>query len=90
MQDIENKMVPVTLMLDQKRHRNLQAASRSTRLSMSELVRLSLDGLMEILGDAEQPSTEGLARILSAAAADTNPKPRPRGRRSIKAKGEEQ
>lgn len=61
----EGKMVPVTLMLDLERHSKLKTVSKSTRISMSELVRISLDGLMEALGDPENPDRDALAALLA-------------------------
>ena len=59
-----SKMIPVTLMLDPERHSKLKAASKSTRISMSELVRISVDRLMEELGDPQHPSAAALATLL--------------------------
>ena len=59
-------MFPVTLMLDANRHCKLQAVSKQTRISMSELVRLSVDQLTHKLGDPEQPNMTALGELLKA------------------------
>jgi hypothetical protein len=61
----EGKSVPFTFVIDEERFKKLKAAKRSTRISMSDIMRLSLDNFFEILEDPENPSPEGLAKILS-------------------------
>jgi hypothetical protein len=58
-------MFPVSLMLDDRRHSNLKAVSKATRISMSELVRLSVDHMMRELGDPVKPDMAALAGLLS-------------------------
>lgn len=66
----ENRMIPVTLTMDLDRYSRLKAVSRSTRVSMSELVRVSIDKLMEILGDPENPDPQALAMLLKSGESD--------------------
>ncbi len=61
----ENRpMYPVSFMLDAERHTKLKDASHSTRISMSELVRISIDRLMADIGDPRRPKAAALARLL--------------------------
>lgn len=62
----DNRMVPVTLMIDPTRHRKLKTASKSTRISMSELVRVAVDRLMLLIGDPKRPDPQALARLLNS------------------------
>lgn len=66
--DTTAKMVPVTLMLDLSRHSKLKAVSKSTRISMSEIVRLSLDHLLRELGDPDQPDLTALSMLITGRA----------------------
>ena len=66
--DISKRKFPVSLMLDSDCHRRLQAVSRSTHLSMSELVRLSVDRTLRQLGDPEKPDVEAVAALRREAA----------------------
>src|SRR5215207_7388638 len=67
--DINNRKFPVSLMLDSDCHLRLQAVSRSTRLSMSELVRLSVRQALRQLGDPERPDPEAVTALLREVAA---------------------
>ena len=66
--DISKRKFPVSLMLDSDCHRRLQAVSRSTRLSMSQLVRLSVGRTLRQLGDPERPDVEAVAALRREAA----------------------
>lgn len=66
--DISKRKFPVSLMLDSDCHQRLQAVSRSTRLSMSELVRLSVDRTLRLLGDPERPDVDAVAALRRGAA----------------------
>lgn len=68
----DNKMIPVTLMIDKERHQKLKTASRSTRISMSELFRLAVDNLMVILVNPEKPDWIGLQKLLSSDPEEAN------------------
>ena len=61
--DISKRKFPVSLMLDSDCHQRLQAVSRATHLSMSELVRLSVDRTLRQLGDPERPDVEALTAL---------------------------
>lgn len=58
------KKIPVTLMFDPENHAKLKAASKSTRISMSELVRISVARLILEIGDPERPDPTALAGLL--------------------------
>lgn len=59
------KMIPMTLMIDVSRQTKLKTVSKRTRVSMSELVRISIDELIDRLGgDPEHPDQEALAALL--------------------------
>ncbi len=70
--DVSKRKFPVSLMLDSDCHRRLQAVSRSTRLSMSELVRLSVHKTLRQLGDPESPDAEAVTALRREA---TTPEP---------------
>lgn len=73
----KQRMFPITLMLDERRRVKLKDASRSTRISMSELVRISVDRLISEIGDPKRPDVLALAAILgSAEPRDRTPEPR--------------
>jgi hypothetical protein len=57
-------MERVNITIDPKRRSMLRAASRTTRIPMSELVRLALDRLMLDLGDPECPRDAAVIRLL--------------------------
>jgi hypothetical protein len=68
--DTNENLVPFTFGIDKERREKLRAASRSTRIPMSEIVRMSIDYVMELLGDPENPSGEGLQKLLSLRTGD--------------------
>lgn len=68
--DTEGNKIPFTFAIDKAMHARLKAASRSTRIPMSEIVRLSLDNVLKILGDPENPTSEGLAELLAMRQPD--------------------
>ena len=71
--DVSKRKFPVSLMLDGDCHRRLQAVSRSTRLSMSELVRLSVGRTLRQLGDPERPDPEAVAALRREAECAPEP-----------------
>jgi hypothetical protein len=56
---------PFTFGLDGNRKKKLEAASNFTRIPMSELVRLGVDNILDTLGDPNNPSAEGLKKLLT-------------------------
>lgn len=68
--DAPSKKIPVTLMLDFGRHEKLKAASRSTRISMSELMRMSVDLLMLKIRNPESPDAAALASLTRCREID--------------------
>lgn len=62
--DTNDKKVPVTLMFNQQHHNQLKAISKTTCISMSELVRLSVERLVNELGDAENIDSAALLNLL--------------------------
>ena len=77
----KQKMFPITLMLDEPRRVKLKDASRWTRISMSELVRISFDRLMAELGDPSRPNPIALAAILASAETPEQTSGARRGRK---------
>ena len=62
-------MERVNITIDPKRRSMLRAASRTTRIPMSELMRIALDRLMLDLGDPEQPHDAAVIRLLKESQA---------------------
>lgn len=71
---VENKMMPITLMLDPQRHQKLREASESTRISMSEIVRISIDNAMVMLKNPAKPDSNGLTSFLNFARSPKSEK----------------
>ena len=67
--DLNDRKFPVSLMLDSDCHLRLQAVSRATRLSMSELVRLSVRQALRQLGDPERPDPGAVTALRREASA---------------------
>ena len=66
--NLNNKKFPVSLMLDSDCHLRLQAFSRSTKLSMSELIRLSVKQALHRLGAPEKSDPEAETAFLREAS----------------------
>ena len=64
--DSRKRQFPVTLMLDSDRLAKLEALSRGSDESMSKLIRLSVDQLVERLGGPDRPDMNALAEMLRA------------------------
>jgi hypothetical protein len=63
----EEKMIPMTLTIDKDRQAKLKKTARKTRISMSEIVRISLDRLWDDLGDLDNPQPEAFYILLNNA-----------------------
>jgi hypothetical protein len=64
---VKSRILYFHKIFEHSRHRKLKTASRSTRISMSELFRLAIDNLMLILVSPEKPDLVGLQKLLSSS-----------------------
>lgn len=66
-------MATITLSIDEDRYSKLRSMSRATRLPMSELTRIALDMLWELVGDPENPSMEIVHRLYGTGIGSLTP-----------------